>query len=196
MSKVPALTGIPTTLPLPNTTPTPAAGEDVTGASVQNAAQGLLNADLTLQSAMCIGLVPAMNQNWFKNAGTVATGTLALSTIPASDQGSMALPLPHGSRIKTVVMRLVPAVHVSLPGTMPSLVLYKITIAGVLSSSWTVTDASTPAATYSVAHDITVDIGSFETIDRTAFVYLLVFTQEAGVNSADGDVGQPRISLA
>ncbi len=196
MSKVPALTGVPTTLPLPNTTPTPAAGEPVTGASIQNAAQGLLNQDLTLQSAMGIGLVPSMNQNWFKGAGTIAIGTLAISTIPAGDSGSMALPLPHGSRIKTVVLRLVPAAHANLPATMPILTLYKITIAGVLSASWAFTDPTATAGAYSLAHDITLDIGSFETIDRTAFVYLLVFSQEDSTHAVDGDIGQPRISLA
>lgn len=48
MPLFPALTGVAGTLPLPNTAPTPAAGEPVRAADIQNAVQALLNQDATL----------------------------------------------------------------------------------------------------------------------------------------------------
>lgn len=50
MSLTPALTGVVGTLPLPNTAPTPASGETVKAADVQDAVQALLNQDATLQA--------------------------------------------------------------------------------------------------------------------------------------------------
>lgn len=81
MSKVPALTGVVGTLPLPNTTPTPAVGETVKAEDVQMAAQGLLNQDATLE-ALKLSL-----------AGGTMTGGLTLAGIPG------ALVLPNGGTI-------------------------------------------------------------------------------------------------
>lgn len=50
MSLSPALTGVASAYPLPNTTPTPAVGELVKASDVQLAAQGLLNQDMALQA--------------------------------------------------------------------------------------------------------------------------------------------------
>ncbi len=52
MSLSPPLAGVVGTLPLPNTTPTPKAGEDVRAEDVQLAAQGLLNECATLEAYM------------------------------------------------------------------------------------------------------------------------------------------------
>lgn len=76
MSKVPALTGVVGTLPLPNTTPTPEVGETVKAEDVQMAAQGLLNQDATLE-ALKLSL-----------AGGTMTGGLTLAGMP----GSLVLP--------------------------------------------------------------------------------------------------------
>lgn len=120
---------------------------------------------------------------------------LALQTVQTSGQGDAVLTLLHSIRIRTVKVRLVPDTHAALPGSMPTLTLRKITINGAGAATWTQIDTSATVGAYNTPHDITLDLGADETIDKTAFFYVAQIEGEGGANAVDLKIGQPRILM-
>lgn len=125
---------------------------------------------------------------------TIAGGDGAAMQTVDVNASIVAIPLPlrHGIKIRTIKVRVAPQVHVSLP-VMPILRLYKITLTGTLDTTWTITDPSASVGVYNAAHDVTLDLGADEEIDKTGFYYLLQFVGEDGANEQTVNIGQPRI---
>ncbi len=173
-----------------NRIPGPEAGQFVTGASVQQVAQGAANQDKYLADGLCVTKTPAFYWD----------GSYTNEFKPTINAGSSASikfgpQFPHGIKVRTFVVKLSPGAHGALPSSMPQLVFFRVTLAGVLDQSWSVTDTTSPVASYVIAHDLTIDLGANITIDRETYLYMLQFVQETGADSANGAIGPARIAL-
>ena len=102
---------------------------------------------------------------------------------------SSAIDLPNGATLTSITLTVDPALHVSLPANMPTLIAYKITISTGASSSLfaLVTDSSANAAAYSAVHTI-AKTGLSEVIDNATYEYHVQYEHESGADSAAGVV--------
>ncbi len=114
-------------------------------------------------------------------------------TINAGADAALKLYPPDAARVRTFKVKLSPAVHANLPASMPQLFFFKVALNGVLDTMWSVTDTSANVGIYNAAHDLTLDLGADETIDRENFLYRIQFVQETGANSANGAIGPVRV---
>lgn len=173
----------------------PQTGTNVSAADVQAGEQALLNLVWSaLYRYLGIGKTLIGPGAAWTNVIAGADG-LALQTVAMSTTASAPLTLLHGIKIRTIKVRLEPAVHAALPGTMPVLRLRKVSVLGALVTTWTQADTSAVVGDYNAAHDITLDLGADEEIDKTGNFYVAQFDGEDGANKADLNIGQPRILM-
>lgn len=174
----------------------PQTGTPVLAADVAAGEQALLNlAWSILYRYLGLGLtLVGPGAQW---TGTIAGGDgAAMQTVAQSSTVEAPLVLLHGIKIRTIKVRVRPQViHGALPGNMPILKLYKIGLTGTLITTWTQVDTSASVAVYETPHDVTLDLGADEEIDKTAYYYLAQFVGEGGANNEDCDIGQPRILM-
>lgn len=195
MSLTPALTGTASALPLPNTAPTPAAGELVRAEDIQEAVQALLNQDKSLEDHKLDAAAPSRSvtriQQSFFSSDDLASWAIneygdavqALST--TTQHASCPLLLPHGAVLTSVSVAVLPSGgHGALPATMP--VLHVIRHASPAHTSLgNASDSSADVSAYEATHSITVS-GLSVTVDRTLHRHSVRLTGEAGANFAAG----------
>lgn len=115
--------------------------------------------------------------------------SLPTSSAAVGTDVAVFIPLdpPDGSTITAFRVRIDPAVHANLPGSMPQVALQTIAVDGTVASLETVADTSPDAAAYSAAHNIE-KLGISVVVDRSLYRYRLNLLTESGDNSAAGDV--------
>lgn len=124
-------------------------------------------------------------------------GGAGLTNISAGAGAGIIDDLPHGAIVSTIKVWLVPAVHASLPATMPRLSLLAWNIpGGTLAINQSQSDTSPNVGVYNVAHDLTLTLSKPIVIDRTAFTYSILMEGEASTNSATLPVGAARVLLS
>lgn len=131
---------------------------------------------------------------WFSNAQLIGGG--GASSIPANAGAGLIDVLPHGAFVQTVKVLLTPAVHASLPATMPKLTLYVFSLTGSIVSSANVSDTSPNVGVYDTPHDITLTLSAPIFIDRSTFTYTINLDGEAGANSDTLTIGPARVLLS
>jgi hypothetical protein len=128
----------------------------------------------------------AQTASMIVSSGSNPTGSSASLSVAATFLQKMLV--PHGAVINGVKCLVAPGAHASLPGTLPVLTLWREDVTtGAGTSIGSVTDngalwVSNNAAGYSTAHDLPIT-GLSETVDRTKYVYFVLFNSEAGANS-------------
>lgn len=194
MSLTPALTGTATALPLPNTAPTPAAGELVRAEDIQEAVQALLNQDRSLEAHLSAAVasrsVTRVQQAFFASTDlSVWTvnqyGDAEQQTNDTLNYATCPLLLPHGATLTQVYVRVLPSAgHGGLPGTMPvvSVIRHAMPAHTSLGSA---TDNSANVGAYEAVHNISVS-GLSVSVDRSLYRYSVRLAGESGANFVAG----------
>lgn len=76
--------------------------------------------------------------------------------------------------------------HAGLPANMPSIEVFKQSVASGEQSMGTGTDTSVDVAAYQATHLITATVGAFATVDRTNARYYVKVESESGANALSG----------
>lgn len=137
-----------------------------------------------------LGMTPAWIESdagtltWDRDPGTPG-GDLIQTNVGAARIVAFPVCLPPGDDILTISVMLngnLGAGHASLPGTMPSVSLVSVDVAGTQTTIDTVADSSASVGAYDANHLVTLTLGAPETIDGGE-AYSIVVTGEAGANS-------------
>ena len=146
-------------------------------------ASGVTKYKLASRSKERVGKSP-----WWDDADNTMRMPSTFSAVVGSIYQA-AIDLPNGSTLTSITVTVDPALHVSLPANMPTLIAYKVPISTGVSASLfaLVTDSSANAGAYSAVHTIT-KTGLSEVIDNATYAYFVQYEHESGANSAAGVV--------
>lgn len=133
---------------------------------------------------------------WRQAAGTwtVGTGGTQTNTSTGGVLDGFMDRLSNGNVLTEVRIGITPAgTHISVPGTRPSLSLYRVDGYGVAALVGSATD-TTEMPTYNDPHELAI-AGLTETVDLSLYSYSLLFNGEGGSSSLAGlIVGVPKVT--